>query len=82
MYDKLRKDNENQVKGIKMKVGGNVHSLPDGTSSLKTTAGLPPVYPNKKVLKKTERNLAIRRWEIQKTSMAEKLLVSLVALRM
>eukprot|EP00957_Ditylum_brightwellii_P095920 7308240-Ditylum_brightwellii.AAC.1 len=52
MYDELRKDNKNQVKGIKMKVDGNVHSRPDGTSPLKTTAGLPLVYPNKKGFKK------------------------------
>eukprot|EP00957_Ditylum_brightwellii_P197325 15033740-Ditylum_brightwellii.AAC.1 len=52
MYNKLRKDIENQVKGTKMKVDGNVHSRPNGTSPLKMTAGLPLVYPNKKGFEK------------------------------
>eukprot|EP00957_Ditylum_brightwellii_P021939 1654750-Ditylum_brightwellii.AAC.1 len=31
-----------------MKGDRNAHSCPDGASPLKTTAGSPPVYPNKK----------------------------------
>eukprot|EP00957_Ditylum_brightwellii_P142086 10825816-Ditylum_brightwellii.AAC.1 len=52
MYDKLCKDIKNQVKGTKMKVDGNVHSCLDGTLSLKATAGLPLVDPNKKGFEK------------------------------